>query len=656
MGKLDALWEPVSIGKVTARNRIALPAHLVTFSADQYGEYLGERARGGVGLIVTHGFAVHPTAARAGVSPWTRDWIPYIRQVMAPAQAQGTPVFVQLTNSGVSATPRTDEQWGPLWAASAIPSPVQKITPKVMESSDIQALIEGFAVTASHVQEAGGAGIEIHGGHGYLLSGFLSPYWNRRTDEYGGDTHRRARLVIEVAQAVRRRCGSDFAIGIKLNVDEYLGERGTTPAEAARTAKLLVDADLFDYVCAAHTDYHNNHQLIPPATSGVKAPLAENAGLLRQAIGSRVPVLVQGSITDMETAARIVSLGQADIVGMARAQIADPEMVNKARAGRTSETRRCVGANQGCWRRLGQPISCTVNPLTGREGTWGALASQPVSTPRKVLVIGGGPAGLKFAETAASRGHKVSLWERSQHLGGQLRHAAQLPDFDSWSFLADDLEASLARLSVDVHLGTEATLESVCSYGADTVVVATGSTWDSSGFSTHRPDREEIPRDEHAHVLDPISALSNLQACGQRVVIVDDNGDYLPLGLARLLAEQGRTVSIVTADRMVGRTLEVTLNLPWVYPRAIKAGVQMVVSSFVERIETGRVVLKDAWNGEMKQLDADTVILSMMRQSNDGLYEQIRARGIDVRRIGDCVAPREVDDAVIEGFREAISL
>src|SRR5690606_5618783 len=202
-----------------------------------------------------------------------------------------------------------------------------------------------------------------------------------------GDAERRASLVIGVAQAVRDRCGPDFAIGIKQNLDEYLGDRGTTPESAAETGRLLVQTGLFDYFCAAHTDYHNNHQLIPPASSGVKAPLAESAGLLKRAIESRVPVLVQGSITEVETAASRVRKGQADIIGMARAQIADPQLVNKARAGRAHETRRCVGANQGCWRRLGQPISCTVNPLTGREENWGSALASRAAVQLKILVI-----------------------------------------------------------------------------------------------------------------------------------------------------------------------------------------------------------------------------------------------------------------------------
>lgn len=656
MNQLDVLWEPIAIGSVTARNRIALPAHMLSLGAEDYGAYLGARAQGGAGLIITHGFAVHPTASRPGAEPWSREWIPFVEQMVGPSKTAGSVVIVQLTNSGVAATPRSDELWGPLWAPSEIPSPLHRTIPKVMERADIEALIEGFATTASHVQEGGGDGIEIHAGHGYLLSGFLSPYWNRRNDEYGGSPEARARLVLEVAEAVRRRCGSDFVIGIKFNVDEYLGQRGTTPDDAANTARRLTDSGLFDYLCVAHTDYHHNHQLVPPASSGAKAQLASGAAGIRAAIGARLPVLVQGAIRDPETAAQIVAAGQADIVGMARAHIADPEFANKARSGRSSEIRRCVGANQGCWRRLGQPVSCTVNPLAGRERTWGAALIHPASSSRRLLVIGGGPAGLKFADTAAGRGHKVTLWEREAELGGQLRHAARLPDVDSWGYLVSDLAGSLVRHGVEVQLNKTATAEEVEEFGADVVIVATGASWDASGFSTHRPDRDEIPRDADAHVLSAVEALAAPERCGERVLIVDDNGDYLPLGLARILARLGRQVSIITADRMLGRRLEATLDLPWVYPRLLEAGVSVQDSTFVERIEAGKVLLSDAWTDDTREQGADTVVLSMMRRANDSLYQQLRERGVEVRRIGDCLAPREVDDAVLEGLREALNL
>jgi len=655
MTELDVLWEPVRIGHVRTRNRIYLPAHQPTFAPAEYGAYLAERARGGVGMIVTHGFHVHANSARAGVSPWESTWADAVHKFVTPAKALSCPVFVQLTHMGASGTRRTDEMalWGSVLAPSAIPSPVHRAMPKPMEDEDIAAVIEGFAATAANVQAGGGDGVEIHGSHGYLLSNFLSPYWNRRDDAWGGDTARRARLAVEIGKAVRKRCGPDFVIGIKLSLDEYMGEAGTHPGETVQVVQILERERLFNYVCLSHTDYHTNHKLVPPASSGETAQLAVNAKQVREALAGRIPLLIQGAVRELHTAAQIVLRGQSDLVGLVRAHIADPEIVNKAREGRSDEIRRCVGANQGCWRRLGQNMSCTVNPAAGRELTVGITVVKPAATPRKLLVIGGGPGGLKFADTAASLGHKVTVWERGARLGGQVRYAGLLPDYASWNFLVDDLEASLRRRNVDIRLNTEATADAVAAFGADEVVVATGARWQTSGFSTFRIDRDAIPRANDAQVLDPIAALDNIEACGAKVLIVDDNGDYLPVGLARLLAASGREVTVVTWDAMNGRKMEATLDWPWVMPRAAQAGVKLRTSTLVEHIERGQVELRSALSGAPEHIAADTVVLCMMRESEAGLYQQLKARGLQVRQVGDCVAPREVDDAVLEGFREA---
>ena len=655
MQQLDVLWNPIDIGHLQARNRIYLPAHQVSLPPAEYGAYLAERARGGVGLIVTHGFHVHPASARAGVSPWESAWADAVHKFVTPSKQQGVPVLVQITHMGASGTRRTDDigLWGAVMAPSQIPSPVHRASPKPMEEEDIREVIEGFAATCANVKAGGGDGVEIHGSHGYLLSNFLSPYWNRRNDAWGGDTERRARLALKIGKAVRQRCGSDFVIGIKLSLDEYLGDVGTTPDETIRVLQLLEQARLFDYVCLSHTDYHQNHKLVPPQSSGETAPLAANAARVREALGGRIPLLIQGSVRDLEKAAEIVQYGQSDMVGLVRAHIADPEMVKKAREGRLDETRRCVGANQGCWRRLGQNVSCTVNPAAGRELQFGAVVTRPVVAAKKVLVIGGGPGGLKFADTAAQRGHKVTLWERSGQLGGQIRKAGLLPDYASWTFLVDDLEASVRRRGVEVALNKEATADAVAALAADEVIVATGASWQTSGFSMFRTDRDAIPGAELPHVVDALSALDGLSACGRRVLIIDDNGDYLPLGLARLLAAAGREVTVVTADGLLGRKLEATLDWPWLMPRVVQSGVVLRASTSVERIEAGKAILRSTLGGPAETVAADTVVLSMLRTSDDSLYHQLKARGLPVRRIGDCVAPREADDAVLEGFREA---
>jgi hypothetical protein len=271
----------------------------------------------------------------------------------------------------------------------------------------------------------------LHGSHGYLLViSFLATTRNRRTDGWGGDTERRARLALEIGKAVRKRCGSDFVVGIKLSLDEYLGDLGTTPDETLRVLALLEQAKLFDYVCLSHTDYHQNHKLVPPQSSGETAPLAENARRIREALNGRIPLLIQGSVRNLATAADIVQRGQSDLVGLVRAHIADPEIVRKAREGRAGETRRCVGANQGCWRRLGQNVSCTVNPAAGARNRNSAYALQkPAPAAKKVLVIGGGPGGLKAADRRPRAATRSRYGNAAPPRRRWMLQAGQLPDF-----------------------------------------------------------------------------------------------------------------------------------------------------------------------------------------------------------------------------------
>ncbi len=479
-------------------------------------------------------------------------------------------------------------------------------------------------------------------------------------DEYGGSTANRARLVVEVARAIRQRCGRDFAVGLKLNFDEFVGEAGITPREAEQTLRIVHETRLFDYYSISGSNPHSFHYLVTPASSNLLGHMVGHAEIARRVVNAEVPVIVTGRIRTITQAAEIVGRGQADLVGMIRAQIADPEVVRKAQSSRVDEIRHCVGANQGCWRRVSSvgEISCTVNPVTGREAEWGSAVRVATKAARTVLIVGGGPAGMKLAETAATRGHQVTLVERGSELGGQIRYAGMLPHRGTWLELVEDLAASLERLHVDVRLGTSFDAAAVRRFGADATYIATGAHWDQSGASARRVENGVVPRAPGSHVVDPISAIESAASCGERVVIVDDNGDYLPLGLAEHLAALGRKVTVVTPNQAVGMKLgpEATVDLAWVLPRILAAGVTTITSSFLDRIEPDRIVLSGAWGPGTTEVPADTVVLCMMRRSDDLLYRELRAEGLAARRIGDCVAPREIDDALLEGAREGHAL
>ena len=661
--QLDVLWQSIAVGGVRLPNRIVFSGHSAGFRGAQYASYLAERARGGTGLIVTGAIPVHPTFDNGGAS-WTaydKGSVAEIRTVVEAVHVHGSPLFVQLGHAGVHSpgAPATRYR-GLVFGPSALPSPHFGVIAKAMTRADIEEITDGFVAGARHAQEAGADGVEIHAAHGLLLSQFLSPLFNVRTDEYGGDVAKRARLVREIGAAVRERCGAGFAVGLKLNFDEFVGEPGITPAEAEQTIRLLHAAALFDYFSISGGSYHAFHYMVAPESSGLSGQFVAHAQLARAAIGGEVPVMVTGRIRTVAQAAEVVEGGAADLVGMIRAQIADPDIVRKSRAGGFAEVRHCVGANQGCWRRVNAvgSISCTVNPLTGRESQWGTKLGDRAGRTRRVLVVGGGPAGMKFAETAATRGHEVVLVERDMELGGQIRYAARLPYRAAWARLVDDLAASLERLGVEVRLGVPATAADARSHAAELTVVATGSVWDETGFAVRRVGVAGIPRATDTHVIGPIAALAAPQACGERVVIVDDNGDHLPLGLAEGLATTGHSVTVVTAHPTVGHRLgtDSTVDFAWVYPRMLSAGVRVVGFSYLEEVERDHVTLSNVWTGAQDRIGADTVILCMMRHTDDALYHELAQDGAAVVRIGDCVAPREVDDALFEAVREGIAV
>jgi 2,4-dienoyl-CoA reductase-like NADH-dependent reductase (Old Yellow Enzyme family) len=662
MGGLDVLWQPIEVGGLTLANRILMTAHSPLYGPDAYAAYLRERARGGPGLIVTGAVSVHRSAATptGGGYPnaWDRGAVDAFRLFSSTVHELGGTLFCQIYHNGHHhAGTHSLADWHALVGPSAIASPVVGVVPKALELDEIAEIVTSFADAAELARLGGMDGVEVHAAHGYLLQEFLSPLTNRRTDEYGGPAGNRARIVLEIAQAIRGRCGSDYPIGLKMAYDELVGESGLTPETAAENLRVLHAAGLFDYVSISSGNYHTIHHLIAPMTSELSGHYADHSALAKKVVGA-LPVMVTGGIKTLEMAAEIVASGKSDMVGMTRAFIADPELVTKARDGRGGEIRRCVGANQGCWRRLvsGQEITCSVNPIAGRERVWGAERIGRADKLRSVLVVGGGPAGMKAAEAAAQRGHRVTLVEKEPELGGQLRFAARLPHRASWWHLVEDLAGSLRRLGVDVRLGTEATPDTPGELGADTTIVAAGATYERSGFSILRPDRDTIPGAESGHVLTPIEAITDLDACGDRVLVLDDVGDYTPLGLAELIAQSGRSVRIVTILPAVGlKVMLATTDFPWTYPRLVAAGVHVLTQSTVDLIEPTTVTVADIWSGKTTRLPADSVVLAMGRRSEDTLYLSLRDRGVSVVRIGDCVAPREVDDATFEGVRSGLA-
>lgn len=663
---LEPLWRPALIGGVEVKNRVLIPAHQTHFSLEEHdlvGEryiaYMEARARGGAGLLVVEAGAIHPSTEKAGLLSLFREAsIPGLRRLADAVHGHDCRIFAQLSHLGSQDLGNSHiDKWHPVIAPSPLPSVVYGRVAQAIDEEEIAGVVAGYGQAAANAQAAGLDGAEIAGAHGYLMTQFLSPLTNHRSDRYGGSTENRCRFAIEAATEIRRRCGRSFPLGIRLSFDEFLGEAAITPALGEEVIRTLHAGDLFDYFSISCGNYHTVREWVPSISGGRDGHLAPYAERAKRVVASEVPIFVASAIRTIERAAEIVGSGQADLVAMMRAHIADPEIVNKARSGRAGEIRRCVGANQGCLRRLfeHEMIACTVNPVAGRERQLGR-PREPAAEPLSVLVVGGGPAGMKLAEAAAEGGHAVTLVERAPRLGGQLLSAGRLPNRQTWVELADDLSASIRRLGVEIRLETEATAEIVAAAGADRIFLATGSSFDKSGHSIAVPGRDAISGADSDHVLDPVEAIEHPERCGARTVIVDDNGDHLPLGLALLLADGERKVRVVSRQLFAGNRLITTGDIPWLYPQLSEAGVAVDSQMVVSRIDPGEVVCEDVWGNGSTSTPADTVILSMMKHSNDALYEELTERGVEVTRVGDCVAPREVDDAIFEGLVTGIAV
>ncbi len=616
--------------------------------SERLARYQAERARGGVGLIVFEASSVHPTADIFGTSVHAFDTraVPGFQRVADAVHEHGARILVQLFHSGVHTS--FHKTFMPAWGPSPVPSIVDHEVPHVMDEDDIQEIVAGFAASTANAVEGGMDGVEVHFGHSYLLHQFLSPAYNRRADRYGGSLENRLRFPLHVLERVRAAAGTDHVVGIRVSAEDMI-PGGLSADQMREIVREVVGTGLVDYVSVSIGSHHTRHMMVPPMAikAGYQLPLAHG---IKEAV-PYVPVQCVGRITSPELADSIVAEGIADLVGMTRAQIADPELVEKARTGRTGEIRYCIGSNQGCRGLffLGRPISCTVNPAAGFEQELNGL--QPAQKSCKVLVAGGGPAGLKVAEVAAKRGHEVTLCERGDVLGGQVNLAARLPLRADFGALTQHLEGELRRLRVEILVGCEVDEEFVHERAPDVVVVATGATPLRTGFAGVELDGDRLAGADLPHVAVAEDVLGGADV-GRRVVVLDEDRGYKAMGVAELLADQGREVHVLSSAAVMGSDLLPTGDLQLAYPRLMGKGVRFTPLAVVEEILPTRVRARHAYSREPIEIeDVDGVVLITGGVANDGLYHLLKGKVDALHCIGDALAPRRVDAAVLEGDR-----
>ncbi|RRO18030.1 mycofactocin system FadH/OYE family oxidoreductase 1 [Saccharopolyspora rhizosphaerae] len=616
------LTEPVVIGRTSAPSRVLFGPHETNLGrgrdiSDRHVAYYAARAAGGAGVLVTEIASVHdsdwpyeraPLASRCGPG-WT--------EVAEACRPHGTVVLAGLGHAGSQGSSAFSQRV--LWAPSRVADVASREMPAELEQAEIAELVAGFASAAGEAVRSGLHGVEVNAGQHSLLRQFLSGLTNHRGDDHGTD---RTRLVREVLAAVRESIG-DGVLSLRLSCDELAPWAGITPDAAAGIVEAVRDeVDLLVVVRGSAM-----------GTSATRPDLHTEPGFnvelcraIREVAGS-TPVVLQGSVVDPGQAQWALDDGVADLVEMTRAQIADPDLVTKTRSG--TPVRPCVLCNQKCAVRDNRNplVSCVVNPSAGHETEEDPAPARSAREP--VLVVGAGPAGLEAARVLASRGRAVEVVERCEQVGGAVRHAAALAGRGRlWNFV-EWLEQEVRRLGVDVRLGTEAGPEDLAGHE---VVVATGSVPGPWGFKV-----------EGGVVLDVVEAVSR-EVPGGPVVVHDPVGDHVGVGVAELLASRGVETAIVTQDQVVGTQLALTGDLADANARLQRAGVALEKRSLLREVHADHVVLEDVHTAETRHRPGAAVVHCGHRLPDQSL---------EGTPIGDCVAPRTIHEAVLEGRRVA---
>ena len=645
------LFSPIQIGPVKIRNRIYSPPYETNLVEDEargwwerLAHFHAERAKGGIGLIVMSEICAHPAGAIYTMIPIDEQHVSHLRKLTDLVHSHGAKIFQLIHNPGRHAKPLWSHHanWGP----SPIRGPFNMEIPHEMDKDDIREQVAGYARTAKLIKEAGFDGIELQGSHGFMIGSFLSPASNKREDEYGGSLENRMRFLNEIQSEIRQVVGRDMALGTSISIDEF-NPAGINIEEGQEIAARLDSGGMLDYINTRIADYAGIPIWIGDMT------VAPGAGVPYAAAVKRVvkfPVMTVLRIKDPMHAEQILADGQADMIGMGRGTLCDPELAIKAQTGRTEEIRYCISCNQGCIGRvqMGLNIECVLNPVAGREREFGIGKITHAPHKKRVVVVGGGPGGLKAAETAAIRGHHVVLLERDAELGGQILLACRLPGREEIAESTSHLANQVARLGVEVHLRTEATPETIKQYAPDAVIVATGSA----------PTPPVVPgADGKPPVYHALQIIKREVAVGKNVVVYDCGESHWKFcGTAEMLAQQGKRVTLVTPRLFVGFDIPTTA-VPPLHERMAEYDAQMIVHTAIPRIDKGEIVLMDVFSKKERRLGGvDALIWVGDNRASNALYQALKGTVPELYRVGDCVAPRKIDAAIREGFLTAVKM
>jgi len=682
MSQFEAIFQPLTINKLTIRNRVVSTAHAEVYATDggmttdRYVKYYEEKAKGGCGLCICGGSSVvsidSPQSWWSSVNLSTDRIIPHFQNLADAVHKHGGKIMIQITHMGRRS--RWDgENWPNLMSPSGIREPVHRATCKTIEVEEIQRVIRDFAKAAARAKAGGLDGVELSAVHQHMIDQFWSPRVNQRTDEWGGSFENRMRFGLEVLKAVREEVGPDFVVGMRICGDEFHPD-GLNHEDMKQIAKYYSDTGIVDFfgVVGSGCDTHNTLANVIPNMSYPPEPFLHLAAGIKEVVD--VPVIHAQNIKDPNQAQRILEAGYVDLVGMTRAHIADPHLIAKIKMNQVDQIRQCVGANYCIDRQYqGLDVLCIQNAATSREyQNMPHIIEKSEGPKRKVVVVGGGPGGMEAARVAAERGHDVTLIEKADALGGQITIAAKAPQRDQIAGITRWYALELERLGVDLRLGMAANADMIRDLRPDVTILATGG----------RPFLEQNPEwgAQEGLVVSTWDILNGTVEPGKNVLIYDTICEFSGMSAADYLSSKGSLVEIVTDDVKPGVGIGGT-TFPTYYRSLYEKEVIMTSDLLLEKVyrEGDKLVavLENEYTGQREERVVDQVVVENGVRPDEALYYELKQESrnkgqIDVEtlfagevqpvlaeegdgmvlwRLGDCVSQRNTHAAIYDALR-----
>lgn len=646
MTSFETLLSPIQLGKLSIKNRVMVTAHTTNFSengipTDKDVAYYGERAKGGAGLIIIGALRVHPTTLNSAMNimAFKPGIVPIFQKMSETIHEHGSKIIGQLLHMGRQIYPGYSRT--PPWSPSPIPCPINKVVPHEMTVSEIQEIIEHFVISARYAKQGSMDGVEIHGAHGYLIQQFMSPWSNHREDDYGGSIENRLRFARQVIDAVRNEVGSDFVVGFRLSGEEFT-EGGLDITQMTGISRMLQDTGHLDYLSVSQSNYNpHSFQTMIPDMHFEHAPFTYLSAAIKDSVDN-IPVFTVGRILDPVKAEEILASGAADMVGMTRAHIADPEIVKKAQENRVQDIRLCIACNQGCADQIHKRnmMSCLQNPAVGFERTRGIDAYEKITpNPRKVMIVGAGVAGMEAAIVAKRRGHDVTIYEASDKPGGQINSLVKVPEraefYDTVRWRVHMLE----QFNVPIHLNTRVTPKLILSENPDVVVLATGS-------NSQKYQIQGFPED---NIFTVEQILNEAPDLGKRVLLIDGVRHYRATATAEHLARQGKTVFVLTKEENVGGDIP-KINFVGVMERFTDFKIRIIPRAKVTHAEGNTIYYQQGGFTESLS-NIDSVVMAIPGIAENSLHTALSEIVPELHLIGDCLSPRRALEAIWDGHQ-----